>query len=73
DRKYKRKFDNDINTDLRILEELHYHSENEHRYISEIKLAMRNEGLLDKNETSEIEFNIKDNFKNTHLYKKGVV
>ena len=33
DDKYKRKYDKDLQNDLRVLEELHYHSHNESRYI----------------------------------------
>ena len=49
DDKYKRKYDKNLDNELRILEELHYHSHNESRYISEIKTALIEEGMLDEN------------------------
>ena len=45
--KYRRKFDDDRDHELRILEELHYHSMQDSRYLSEIRLALIDEGLLD--------------------------
>ena len=35
DDRYRRKFDGDFDHELRVIEELHYHSINEPRYISE--------------------------------------
>jgi len=35
--KNKRKFDNDLNNELRVLEELYFYSTSDHRYISETK------------------------------------
>ena len=36
---YRRKFDKNLTAELRVLEELHYHSVNDSRYISEIRTA----------------------------------
>ena len=72
DEKFRRKFDNDLNHEIRVLEELHYHSVNDSRYISEIHTALRDEGIIDDSvETREIK--LKDTFKKTDLYKSGVV
>lgn len=68
--KFKRKYDKDLTNELRILEELHYHSLNESRYISEIKQALVNEGLID-NKTIEKELKLKDSFKQSAFYKSG--
>ena len=70
--KYKRKFDSDLNNELRILEELHYHHHNEPRYISEIKAALTREGIYDEKET-EVQLCFKDLFKGTDFYKTGKV
>ena len=35
--KNKRKFDNDTGNEMRVLEELYYHSDSDHRYIDELK------------------------------------
>lgn len=72
DDKHKRKFDKDLTNELRILEELHYHSHNESRYISEIKTALINEGLLDENEI-EVELKLKEEFKKTPFFRSGLV
>ncbi|NQU83469.1 MAG: DEAD/DEAH box helicase family protein, partial [Parcubacteria group bacterium] len=70
--KYKRKFDKDLDNELRILEELHYHSHNESRYIAEIKNALVEEGMLDENEI-EVDLYLKDKFKKSQFYKSGLV
>ena len=70
--KFKRKFDKDLNSELRILEELHYHSINDNFYISEIKNALIKEGIIEeKQEIKKLE--LKDSFKKTDFYKKGLI
>lgn len=69
---YKRKFDDDLGHELRILEELHFHSYNESRYIAELKNALVNEGLID-DKTVEKELKIKENFKKTIFYRDGKI
>ena len=70
--KFIRKFDNNLNHELRVLEELHYHSVNDSRYISEIHTALRKEGIIDESvETRDLK--LKDTFKDTNLYKYGVI
>ena len=72
DDKYCRKFDNDLLHDLRVLEELHYHSVNDSRYISEIHAALVEQGIMDE-KTVTRELKLKDEFKKTKLYQKGVI
>jgi type III restriction enzyme len=72
DEKYKRKFDKDKENELAILEQLHYHSHNETRYISEITKALTDQGLLDEKE-KEVNFRLKDDFKTKQFYKTGIV
>ena len=69
---FLRKFDEDLNNELRILEELHFHSPNDHRYISELKSALVQEGIMDDN-TVKKELKLKDCFKNTDFYKNGII
>ncbi|HVY01563.1 MAG TPA: DEAD/DEAH box helicase family protein, partial [Candidatus Nanoarchaeia archaeon] len=69
---YKRKFDEDLDNDLRILEELHFHSYNESRYIAELKTALVNEGLID-DKTVEKELKLKDSFKKTIFYRDSKI
>ena len=70
--KFKRKYDKNLDNELRVLEELHYHSHNESRYISEIKTALIEEGMIDENEV-EVELKLKDEFKRSNFYKFGLV
>lgn len=44
--KNKRKFDENINHEMRVLEELYYHSDSDHRYIDELKRELKNRGLI---------------------------
>lgn len=70
--KFRRKFDEDLDHELRVLEELHYHSIHDSRYISEIQTALIDHGMMDaRPETRELK--LKDAFKETYLYKHGVV
>ena len=45
---YKRKFDEDLTAELRVLEELHYHSVNDSKYISELRTALIRQGMIDE-------------------------
>ncbi len=70
--RFRRKFDEDLDHELRVLEELHYHSIHDSRYISEIRTALIDEGMMDERlETRELK--LKSEFKDTDLYKHGVV
>lgn len=69
-----RKYDKDIDHELRILEELHYHCHpgSKSRYIDEIRTALIQEGLIDE-DGIEVELKIKEEFKAKRFYKSGVV
>lgn len=45
DELYKRKYDSDLDNELKILEELHYHSPSMPKYIDEIKAALPQTGI----------------------------
>ncbi len=72
DVKDRRKFDRNLDHELRILEELHYHSHNESRYIAEIKTALKEQGLWDE-DTVEVELRLKESFRQTKFFKSGLV
>lgn len=72
DERFKRKFDDDLKHELRILEELHYHSVNDSRYISELRTALIQEGMIDDREV-ERELKLKDSFKETAFYQNGII
>ena len=69
---YQRKFDKNLTAELRVLEELHYHSVNDSRYISEIRTALIDEGMLDER-TVEKRLKLKSPFKETDFYKRGII
>ena len=72
DDKFRRKFDMDVNHELRVLEELHYHSVDDSRYISEIRSVLIEQGVIDETVVTR-DLKLKDSFKESHLYKYGVV
>jgi type III restriction enzyme len=70
--KYKRKFDEDVENELRIVETLHYHSAHNPKYIDEIKSALTEMGILPEKYVQKDLF-IKDSFKETEFWKEGVI
>ena len=69
---YRRKFDKNLTAELRVLEELYYHSVNNSQYISEIRTALIDEGMLDER-TVEKTLKLKSPFKGTDFYKRGII
>lgn len=68
--KNKRKFDDDLDNELRILEELYYHTFDEQsRYISHLKAELKKDGYI-KDERVMKKFALKDEFTKTDFYKK---
>ena len=72
EKKFKRKYDMDIDNKNRVLETMYFHSKNDSRYISELKKALIETGLQAE-EPKVLEYNVKDNFKDTDFYKKAIV
>lgn len=70
--KYQRKYDNDVDNQLRICETLYYHCWNEPRYISELHTALREIGL-DLEGIITQRYRLKDSFKTDVLYQTGYV
>jgi type III restriction enzyme len=70
--RFRRKFDEELNHELRVLEELHYHSIHDSRYISEIRTALIEQGMMDERMVNR-ELKLKDKFKKTDFYKYGVI
>lgn len=71
--KYIRKFDENENNELRVIEQLHYHSANNPRYISELKQVLRESGIFDDKNLEERELKLKESFKKTRTYTDGIV
>jgi len=72
DDRFRRKFDGDLEHELRVLEELHYHSINDSRYIAEIRQALIAQGMVDEREVTR-ELKLKESFKRTQFFKYGIV
>ncbi|MGM9645933.1 MAG: DEAD/DEAH box helicase family protein [Eubacteriales bacterium] len=70
--KYQRKYDDDVDNQLRICETLYYHCWNEPRYISELHTALREIGL-DLEGIITQRYRLKDSFKTDILYQTGYV
>ena len=66
--KYKRKFDSDLDNELRVIEELYYHSSYNPKYIQELHQALRETGMMPKT-TKEVELKIKEQTKNIGSFK----
>ncbi|MDD4661910.1 MAG: DEAD/DEAH box helicase family protein [Candidatus Pacebacteria bacterium] len=67
--KNKRKFDNDLDNELRVLEELYYYTyDEESRYISHLKAELKKDGYISDNKIPK-NFNLKEKFKNGNFYK----
>ncbi|MFO7972079.1 MAG: DEAD/DEAH box helicase family protein [Desulfobacterales bacterium] len=70
--RYQRKYDNNLENEMRVLEELHYHSINDSRYISELRTALIEEGMMDEREVNK-PLKLKEYFKQTDFYKSGLI
>lgn len=67
--KNKRKFDNDLNNELRVLEELYFYTfDEDSKYISDLKNELKKEGYFEDDKIYR-EFKIKETFKKTDFYQ----
>lgn len=69
---YRRKFDADTQNELRILEQLYYHSVTNPRYIQELESVLVREGIMPSRRVQK-EIKIKSDFKNSDFWKKGYI
>jgi type III restriction enzyme len=67
---YSRKYDSDLEHELRLCEELYYHSAYNPKYIQELNTALQEIGIKPK-ESRERPIRVKPDFKETALYKAG--
>ena len=72
DDKYKRKYDDDVDNEMKILEDFYYHSKTDSRYIQELKKALIHTGIM-PDSVKCIKVRVKDSFKNTDFWKEGVI
>lgn len=72
--KFKRKFDENLDNELRIMEELYYHSINEPKYISDLRKELKEKGLLDDEDNKKtVVLKLKDSFKESNVFKNGFI
>lgn len=72
--KYTRKYDSDPTNDLKILEELYYHTKEDSKYIYEIKRALIESGIYEDEDKSVMkQLSLKLSFKETEFYQTGRV
>ncbi len=70
--KYQRKYDEDITNELRVCETLYYHCQNDHRYVTELRTALREIGL-DTEKIVQREYILKEDFKTDKIYTEGLI
>ena len=58
--------------EMRVCEELFYHCQNDHRYVTELHQALREIGL-DTDKIVQREYVLKEGFKNDPLYRDGLI
>lgn len=73
DDEFKRKFDQEPENDLKIIEELYYHSFNTPKYITELTATLRETGIMPPQEPKTIYLKVKENIKKTDFWKKGLI
>jgi type III restriction enzyme len=72
--KFRRKYDEDLSNELRVLEQLHYHSLNDSRYISEIKSELVKTGIAAPDDRrKEVTISLKRKVKKSRFWKKGLI
>ncbi|MBE0573433.1 DEAD/DEAH box helicase family protein [Candidatus Dojkabacteria bacterium] len=67
--KSKRKFDNELENPLRVLEEFYYHSEDDYRYLDELKRELKNKGLIQDNRVIK-RFALKEKFIESNFFRE---
>lgn len=68
--RYKRKYDELLDHELRICEELYYHSFQNPEYIKELNTALVSIGMKEA-QTEQVPFKLKASFKKSSLFKTG--
>lgn len=68
----KRKFDDDFNHELRILEELFFHSVYDNRYITELKRELKEDGYIADDRIKK-DFDFKSDFKESDFFQTAKI
>jgi type III restriction enzyme len=70
--RFKRKYDKDPDNEMRVLEELHYHSINDSGYIAQLRTALLEEGVMDDRAVAK-SLKLKPAAEKAELYKDGPI
>jgi type III restriction enzyme len=65
----RRKFDKELANPMRVLEEFYYHSDNDARYLGELKNELKNHGYINDDRVLKC-FGLKKEFKKTEFFKE---
>ena len=68
----KRKYDNNLDSEMRICETLLFHSKTDSKYLYELREALKQQGL-DVEDKTVFEYNLKESFLLSDVYKDGVL
>ena len=72
--KFKRKYDKDLDNEIRVLEELHYHSLSDSRYIQELRNELDTRGITaPENLRRTLRVSIKPDIEATKFWKEGLI
>ena len=70
--RFKRKYDDDLENEMRVCETLYYHCKQDSKYIGELRKALTEIGLLEDTSV-EVEYILKDSFIASNVYQTGYV
>lgn len=73
EKRYLRKFDDNELEPLRVIEQLHYHSASNPKYIQEIRQTLRETGIIADINTVTRDLKLKDGFMQTRSYTHGQI
>ena len=73
EKRFLRKFDNNELEPLRVIEQLHYHSASNPKYIQEIRQTLRETGIIADINTVTRDLKLKDEFMQTRSYTHGQI
>jgi type III restriction enzyme len=69
---YQRKYDDKVEEELKICEELYYHSSHNPKYISELNQALKETGIIAR-DIKQRDMILKDSFQRTDFYKTALI
>jgi type III restriction enzyme len=62
-----------MDNELKVLETFYNHTVFNSEYISEIRQALRDTGIIDEKEQKEFKLELKESFKEKDFYKNGII